>query len=129
MEHRQATKLFVSSTKFEELEMSTKKNVGFSTPSGGIQDSFDQVVKQISKQKTDWNALKNIFTESAAQAIKLAIESNSKGKPPHSDGIILTSIIMANSFVTKLGAEVTEVHERLAKVEKTLAELKLALAK
>ena len=95
--------------------MAEEGSIGLPTPSKNIQDALTKIQKELSKNKTDWEINRNIFE---------SLLKERKAEPL----IDTTSLlIITNHGISKLGVELTETHERLAKVEKAISELKLKL--
>ena len=96
--------------------MQQKGSIGFSTSSKALEDAFNKIQGELSEKKANWEMLEQ--------------HSDTIGKIRDKDArfqfdIFTTGVILG--AIAKLGIEITEVHERLAKVEKAIKELKLGL--
>lgn len=122
-----------------------KRSIGFHLPSQEIQDAFEKVQAELKKTKTDWASLreplpgllKNIVD--SGEENKKTFELAHKKVPTIENTILMSTLATTRSVLTnqmflvllleslcKLGVEQTETHERLAKVEKALKDLKLS---
>lgn len=88
-----------------------KRSIGFSTPSKELQDSFDELQIELSKQKSNWESFIEMYDKISK------IFANKKDKLDEHE-TLLDFIVMGNLHLTKIGMELIEIHNRLAKVEK-----------
>ena len=93
-----------------------KESIGFSTPSKKLNDALSKILENLSKQKADWQSVSQELTAALITAEKTLGENRVN---PNAVIAIMTII-----HIAKLGIEVAEIHERLAKLEKAVKELK-----
>jgi hypothetical protein len=107
----------------ECLIMAKKKEpMGFRTSAKQLEQTLKEIQEQLSKKKADWGyiagAMKDLY-------VKLT-QSIDPDKASADEVIGVFSVLLA-SMVASLGVELTETHDRLAKVERAIKELKLGL--
>lgn len=96
-----------------------KQSVGFRTPAKEMQDTFAAVQAELSATKADWAKLQGIFTHQAATFLEKIDKF-----PDRKWMLIMMYSQLLGRLVSRLGVEMTETHERLAKCEKAINELK-----
>lgn len=103
-----------------------KPSVGFTTPAKQIEDLFAGIQNELAKTKTDWQNLfkqfKQLYDEDRK---KILAAPRLEGETLSATELIGLSHLFDAVVLTRLGIEVTEVHERLAKCEKGIQDLKL----
>ena len=92
--------------------MVERRPLGFRTSSRELQDMFENIQLGLSKKKANWNDLQ-------MQLVAALKGDRVKKLSPQQAGIELALILIAT-----LGTELTETHERLARCEKLLQEIK-----
>jgi len=89
--------------------MNDKPPAGYPTPSKQLQDAFTKTQADLSNTKVKWTNVHSTYAD-----ILRVTRSDSPD----------FNVILTVTMLAKLGKEVTEVHERLAKLERTVATLK-----
>ncbi len=107
--------------------MSQAKKAGFQTSSTALQDAFEVVKTELSKKRANWEAI----SDAIAKAVSPAISSINLDDPDSIDANKTQALFMVFVMggITQIGIELNETHERLAKVEKMVKELKLACSR
>lgn len=93
-----------------------KQPIGFRTPSKDLNDAFSKIQDNLSKQKADWQAINQELIDA------LFTGKTTLGDDKLNSNAVM--IILTFIHVAKLGIEMTEIHERLAKLEKAVKESK-----
>ena len=92
-----------------------KQPIGFRTSSKDLNDAFSKIQDSLSKKKADWQSINQDLSE----ALDTARRTLGNKMNANAAIAVLTFI-----HVAKLGVEITEIHERLAKLEKAVKESK-----
>jgi hypothetical protein len=97
-----------------------KEPMGFRTPSGELERALAQIQGELSEKKADWETLR----DGMIQIRKQAWDAVKAGNASPDQYTLLSTTIVA-TMVATLGIELSETHDRLAKVEKAIRDLKL----
>ena len=93
--------------------------MGFRTPTKELQNTFAAMQTELSATKANWAELQALFT----QQNTTFLEKIDKVQDKKWMLIMMYSQVLGR-LVSRLGVEMTETHERLAKCEKAINELK-----
>jgi hypothetical protein len=104
---------------------SSKPNIGFKTPARDIQDAFAEVQKELAKTKVDWQNVHRLSYRLTGEYISDVKSRLNSGKIVPWSKIAVVMQSLTTIEISKLGIELTQVHERLAKCEKAIRDLKL----
>ena len=106
-----------------------KGSIGYRTPAKELEERFEGINKILTQKKTNWTELykitKVVFDE--------ATDIYERAKNSKEDEQIILALasyrlfFLAMGMISRVGKELTETHERLAKCEKALEELKKAV--
>ena len=109
--------------------MPEKGNMGFSTPSGDFQQSFERLRDELRHNRANWEEVEDIIIELADMIVGV-LEANplSPDTATPADAAALFGL-GAMGYIAKVGNELTRVHERLARVEKSIHDLELVLTR
>jgi len=107
-----------------------KEAIGFPTSARQIEDSFDSIRRLLGSKKVAWANLVEL-AEQKQIAAERDLVTTLKGSKASPDLLLLVSRTLEHwstlGFLGRLGTDIAETHERLAKVEKAVQGLKLLL--
>jgi hypothetical protein len=106
--------------------MTEKGSIGFSSPNKDIQDAFANLQQELSAKKANWESLRIQWT-TLESLLTIATNNLTKSGSINPDLGITLLIAMSAKQTSQLGIELTETHNRLGAVEKSLKDIKLAL--
>jgi hypothetical protein len=106
--------------------MEKRKRIGYTTSASEMQDRFEEIQTLLGARKVKWSKLRKIADSTWEELGKLCEKTSELRNQPQelmfqlreSQGFFLTMTLLA-----RLGIELTETHERLTSVEKSIAEL------
>jgi hypothetical protein len=107
-----------------------KRRLGYPTPTAEMQDKFLEIAKLLDAQKTSWSEMAETAKALAGerrQELKSLAESDKPSIPLMGLAYQSLNFLTVMQVIARLGEDVSETHKRLAKVEKAVKELKLAL--
>jgi len=105
----------------EDKTMAEKKEpMGFATPARELEYALVQILGELSGKKANWESLRN----SMLHLMKKTADNINTGNTSSEQYTLLSTTAIA-AMVARLGIELAESHERLAKVEKAIRESKL----
>lgn len=99
-----------------------KEPLGFRTPAKRLEQAFEEIQRQLCKTRADWV----FIARGMADAYEI-VQKSTEREMTSPNRVMLTVSLSLAMMVAKLGVELTETHDRLAKVERGIKELKLAL--
>ncbi len=109
-----------------------KETIGYGTPAKRIQESFSKVRKKLEVQEGGWRELRE-FADSEHEKVMKNFQPKLQSPIPSADLFNIETRLLEYwymmSFIADLGLGVLSVHKRLAKVEKSLDEIKLIIKK
>ena len=109
--------------------MAEKRGIGFRTSSKQEEEAFAALQAELAKTKTNWETVFSKATAMAQQTATLTDELI-KGDPEFAGSPLfvqlhtLTEVRLTMSLVGKLGSELINLHERVARLEKTGSRVK-----
>ena len=104
-----------------------KRSIGFVTPTKEIQDTFASVQAELSETRVNWANLRHLFNTRSYKLMEGISEDMESNKPVGINRLIDAEVCVLSSLISRLGMEVVETHERLAKCQKAIEELKLKI--
>lgn len=102
-----------------------RERMGFSTPAGNLEDALGRVQAELAKTKANWGNIKAMIESGLTEVTQNVTKMKELGKRPGADVLLLGWGLMLGNLISKIGMEQTETHERLARCEKAIQELKL----
>lgn len=102
-----------------------KPDIGFTTPAKEIQEALAKVQKELAKNRTDWESMNKIFVPMQTEFGQHLDKSIKSTEGISSADFTVLMQLISLCALSKLGAEVTEIHQRLAKVERRIQDSKL----
>jgi hypothetical protein len=107
--------------------MEKRKRIGFTTSASEMQERFDEIRALLGKRKVNWAILNKRAILTLSSIDKLREEASKVGRPEDEEVVFhlkeYRELWLIIGALAKLGSELTETHERLASVEKSVAEL------
>ncbi|MCX5995728.1 MAG: hypothetical protein NTV59_07010 [Chloroflexi bacterium] len=97
-----------------------KEPIGFATPARELEHALAQIQGELSEKKANWESVRDGMLRLKNQAWDGVKTGNASP-----DQYTLLSTTIMGTMIAILGVELTETHDRLAKVEKAIKELKL----
>ena len=104
-------------------------SMGFTTPAGDFQQAYERLKDELKSTRANWEEAENLTIE-VADLIVGVLESNplTPGTATPADAAALFSLA-ALGYITKAGRQVTELHERLARLEADMVTVRRAVTK
>lgn len=107
--------------------MSEKRRLGFKTPVTEVQDELDEMRRLLDGAKADWASVRDMASSmlhKEGQEMQKGIRSGVLSEHSVMEYSASIKHLLLVEFIARLGISITETHERLTKVEKTVKELK-----
>jgi len=108
-----------------------RRRVGYPTSAAELEDKFLEISQLLDAEKTSWGKLRQQASAISNQRYQELDSMMAQSHKPRVELIALAFQEYQFAFtvlqIAKLGEDVSETHKRLAKVEKAVKELKLAL--
>lgn len=105
-----------------------KRRIGYVTPVTELEEKFAEIKKILDAKKIEWDKLKN-FAGKNVDFWHRQFEKVRKSdfQPPGSLELVgrYTEFWLLSSSIARLGVDITNIHERLVEIEKSVRELKL----
>jgi hypothetical protein len=109
--------------------MPHKGNMGFSTPSGDLQHALRKLRDELGRSRGNWEEAEIVIGEMADMIVGVLEDHPlTPETATPADAAALFSLA-AVGYITKAGRQLSEMHERLVKVETSLADLKRVLVR
>lgn len=109
---------------------SKKRPLGFRTTAKEVEETFDTTRSELSRQKAGWKKAGEV-ADKAVRKVEKKIDQLLEDDPTDELGLIALRsdwyFWALDHLICRLGEDIASTHERLAKVEKELQNIKLGL--
>ena len=101
-----------------------KESIGFRTKAKTIEEQYSEIFQMLDSKNKDWVEIANALKSFRAMLVEQMGKEFEKPKPDVNAmfmAIQLSLTMYAIESVARLGADVTEIHKRITRLEKKLA--------